>query len=208
MSYLLDLPEGFGQSVWTFTGAALRYPANVILGHTIIEADDNPATNAALLVTAFNTHLKAQCPNNIILNRVLLKHGPLEDGPAAEANANSAGTGIYTVGASAVAVVVRKNTPIGGKRSHGRSYWPFAGESAVDPGGLLVTSYTTALQTAMNAFYAQLANDHLGLYLLHRTREPGTLRPDDPGAPAPAPHLVTNLNVQGVVGTQRRRQRR
>jgi hypothetical protein len=112
----------------------------------------------------------------------------------------TAGAGSFAAVTPNVSVVVNKTTANAGKRYRGRTSMPGAWlrESSVDSGGNIDPAWVTALQSAWSGVLAQLNTVHVPMVLLHA---PGL-------TPAPAPTLVTALNVSSTVGTQRRRLRR
>lgn len=100
------------------------------------------------------------------------------------------------------AVLVRKRTALGGKRFRGRFYLPPAwfSESGVDHLGNLsggLSPFIDRVDTLMEDF------DAAGLdpVLLH---SPSEASPEDP---VPPPTLITSLQVQTRIATQRRRLR-
>jgi hypothetical protein len=94
------------------------------------------------------------------------------------------------------AVLVHKQTARGGRRGRGRLFLPWAiVNTATDEAGLIATGSVTTLQTAMTAFHSALGANNNPMVLLH-----------DPGVTAAgAPDVVTNLVVDQLISTQRRR---
>jgi len=93
------------------------------------------------------------------------------------------------------AVLVSKQTALGGRKGRGRFFFPWAvTENNVDPLGVIDAEHVAGLQTSMNDFLAAFASNGADLVLLHQ---------DVVGAPAPTP--VTSLSVQALIGSQRRR---
>jgi len=93
-----------------------------------------------------------------------------------------------------VAVLVQKSTGLAGRSNRGRMYVPGPVAAAVESDGRLTTTYQGQVQTAMNAFLADLSTNLAPMVLLHAD-------------PAATPTTVTSLVVQSKVATQRRRLR-
>lgn len=106
------------------------------------------------------------------------------------------GTG--TVGSPSVntAVLVRKQTALGGRRHRGRMFVPPFNlpEDDIQVSGQLGLIYQAAQQTRWNAFFTALAADNLEPHLYHS-------HPDD------LPTSITSFAVQSLAATQRRRMR-
>lgn len=94
------------------------------------------------------------------------------------------------------AVLVHKRTTRGGRRGRGRLYMPwFMNESSVDEAGIISAGTLVVLQGIFDNWLAALITQGVPMVVLH-----------DPGQTAPGPpNEVTNLVVDRVVGTQRRR---
>lgn len=95
------------------------------------------------------------------------------------------------------AVLVRKNTALGGRRGRGRMYLPpfMLAEGSVDPNGNLDSAFVTGnTQNCTTAFVT-----NMNPVLFHNS---------DGVTPAPAPTPITSVAVQSKIATQRRRMRR
>lgn len=122
------------------------------------------------------------------------------DGPIGEALSGTIGAGFTSTLPTNTAILVRKNTGLGGRRNRGRMFLPpaFAGEGDVSGLGLLSTVRRDAIQAAMNDLYdnlSGLAAPHLPPVLFHS---------EIPTTPTP----ITSFSVQTLVATQRTRMRR
>jgi hypothetical protein len=94
-----------------------------------------------------------------------------------------------------VAVLVNKITALGGRQNRGRMYWPWAAaETSVDEAGVWDPAAVANFQSALFTFLAALDTASCPMVILHA----------DGSTPTP----VTQLNVQGLLATQRRRLRR
>ena len=93
------------------------------------------------------------------------------------------------------AVLVSKQTALGGRKGRGRWFFPWGvTENNVDPLGVIDAEHVAGLQTAANNLLASFISNECPLVILHS---------DVVGAPAPT--LVTSLSVQALIGSQRRR---
>lgn len=99
------------------------------------------------------------------------------------------------------AVLVRKLSALPGREGKGRMYVPGFAEGGVSPNGVIDSVNLTALQTRWDNFRAGvIVTDQVdNMVVLHSSPQAG-------GTPLPTP--VTNLIVDNVIATQRRRLRR
>jgi hypothetical protein len=95
------------------------------------------------------------------------------------------------------ALLVRKNTALGGRRNRGRFFAPpsLLNEGAVDPSGNISSGPLASLQTLWTNFFNLLATADLEPQLFHQ------------GSSPPAPTPVTSFTVDSLIATQRRRMR-
>lgn len=95
------------------------------------------------------------------------------------------------------ALLVRKNTGLGGRRNRGRMFLPGTPATFVSPTGVITASHVTAAQTAVNLLMSpalfSAANVDAAV-LFHET-------------PPFTPSVITSLDVQPLAATQRRRLR-
>jgi hypothetical protein len=208
VAYELEIPDGFAQVTLGFTGSALNFPAAVVFGVQHDGAVHTPTDVCTEIGAAWATTFDAQLYSGVVLSSVHTKFGPSEDGPAAETAPNNAGGKTGQAMTASACWLIRKNTTLGGKRGKGRMYLPGPTEDDNTLGTRWETAAVNAMQTAANAFMAALNTGNTPMVVLHRTREPGTIEPGDPGSPAPPPSPVQSLTVMGVPATQRRRLRR
>jgi hypothetical protein len=97
------------------------------------------------------------------------------------------------------ATLIRKRTGLAGRRRQGRMYLPAPYEGGVGPTGLIVAGDFNLLQTASNTFLAAVNSsiNSEGMVILHSSGI----------SAAPVPTPVTQLVVDPVIATQRRRLR-
>ena len=100
------------------------------------------------------------------------------------------------------AYLVRKKTGLGGRRGRGRFYVPCPDETQVDRNGAIAGAWLTAIQTnlddMMEAWGTTAGLGFVTPVILHRSEGEGI---------EPAPTVVTLLEVDGHIATQRRRLR-
>lgn len=93
-----------------------------------------------------------------------------------------------------VALLIRKETGLAGRRNRGRMFLPQPGNNNVGEDGLVNATPLATYQAAADAFLADLATNLVPMVILH----------EDSGI---APTPVSALVVSNVVATQRRRLR-
>lgn len=124
---------------------------------------------------------------------------------------NQAGTATGETLPNNCAILVKKNTGLGGRHYRGRLYQPIYGvlESNIDNTGRIGAADVTSLQGRYNTFRTALDTNDLDPYLLHY---PFVETPvEDPPVfidEFPDPTLITTFTVQDIIATQRRRLRR
>lgn len=95
-----------------------------------------------------------------------------------------------------VAVLVNKITARGGRRGRGRMFVPWAVNTAdVNEAGLIATAAVNNLEAAFGDFRTCLSVSDVDMVLLHNDGI------SDPGAP----NAVTQVQVEALIGSQRRR---
>lgn len=102
---------------------------------------------------------------------------------------------------AANSLVVRKVTQFAGRRGRGRMAFPpmIVAESAVDAGGRIASGFLPGLQTVFTNALNAMTSASLPMVLLHTRKTVDE---------APIPTLVQQLDVQNLMGIQRKRQRR
>ena len=198
------IPEGFTQINLKFTGSGLPTGAEVTFA-VINPADQPPTTIAAdVLAEWAAAGIMGNLSNGVSVTSVLAKNGPNETGPSAEIPASVPGTGGSGIATPNVTWLVKKATPLGGRRGSGRMYLPGVIEGAVDGAGQMDPGNVTALQGDLDTFLTGLVTAGNPMYLLHAESDE-----DDPDpSPVPDPTIVSDLLVSSTAATQRRRLRR
>lgn len=130
-----------------------------------------------------------------------VRYGPYPGvGPQGSAIANEVGTNALNPPPQNVALLIHKNTGLGGRQNRGRMYWPPFGlsEGDVGPTGIVSASLVTSTNTKLSSWLGDLDATGLGgvtAVLLHSD-------------PSDEPTEITSLTLDGRVATQRRRLRR
>jgi len=133
---------------------------------------------------------------------VLVKFGPLATGSAAvQGVAHAIGAGGGEAYAPNTALLVTKNTSLGGKRGKGRMFVPGLSEGDVANNGIVLAGPLAGFQTSWNAALTQLQSLTLLPMLLH-SYDPAL------GQSPQVPTEVTSFVPQALIATQRQRLRR
>jgi hypothetical protein len=190
---MANIPTGWGQCNFIFTGAALPTGAQVTFGFQNA-TDLDAAVVATELENDWDDSIKELTPTTVVLDSVLVKLGPNDVGPSAQVSSGTAGTGGSGHVSPNVAVLIQKRTLLGGRRNRGRMFYPVS-EGEIDNAGALSSSFLTFASTQWLEFLAAIEAESLPMAVLHTD-------------PALTPVLVDTLAVQAVAATQRRRLRR
>lgn len=188
------IPAGFAQVNFIFDGAAVPEGAQVVIGVQNTAAPASAAAIASIAGGYWVADLMGGQATAIALRSVLCKLGPNSTGPSASVPFGNAGTDTSQALPGNTALLVRKNTAVGGRRGRGRMYIPGITEAESPGGGTVLSTFVTGMQTACATFLGHLSSASLPMVLLH--------------SDATAPTLVTSLTVESVFGSQRDRMRR
>lgn len=193
---MVAIPEGFGQASVIFPKQA-GLPQGAVFTFGVGNVDEGTALTG---VNAIKTAITSTGMHNLWCDDVApvsinLKLGPTVEGPSASVAYTEAGGQTGTVGAAATSILVRKRSLFGGPKNRGRMYIPGQSESAIDIGGIVGTATLTDAQSRCDAFLTALTEAAWPMVILHT-------------AEADAPVAVEKLEVEAIVGNQRRRQRR
>jgi hypothetical protein len=100
------------------------------------------------------------------------------------------------------AALIHKRTARGGRRGRGRWFFPWSiADSEVDEAGIVLAARVTAISAACEVFRQHMATAGEPMVVLHSTSAPGVVHPTTAGPP----DVITSMNCDSVVGTQRRR---
>jgi len=195
------IPVGFGVAQVIFTCSGDSRTPEVTFGFQ----DDNtlaPNTVAGVIRTDWVAKfVPAALANTWAVSKVLVsinRGAGIVDGLD---GTSVAGTAAFNAASLAVAMLLRKQTALGGRANRGRCYLPagYLGELSVDQAGVIDPALVTATSGRWQDFIDQLATDNLPMMLIHS----GPV-----GGPFPDPTGVDSGFCESMVATQRRRQRK
>ena len=146
--------------------------------------------------TAFAENILDLLTSNTTLSKVRIKYGPNATGPFVEFAGSAEGSSPDTTEPPAIAILVKKNTALGGRQGQGRMFLPGYATAGVDPAGGLATGVAASTTAAFEAWRADHETLLLPLVLLHGV-----------GTSDTTPEPITSFAAQQQVGTQRRRNR-
>lgn len=197
------IPPGFGLAALHLLRTGDPEPYVVTFGFKV---DTAPflLLHATNMYTALRTHLDDLASTQETFSRLVVTVGT--DGPPDIFDVPGVLAGVDAATNRCppqVAVLVKKNTSLGGRRGRGRLFWPSIDEAAVGANGVIPQATVTAYQTKFNDLFAafELATNTFnadGLFVLH----------SEGLSAAPPPTRMTGFAVQSLVATQRRRVRR
>lgn len=191
----MNIPAGFAQASLFFTGDALPTGAAITLGINPSGLVVTPLLAATAVSDAWDASDMIRCyTNDCTLSSILVKFGPNDTGPSAEISAAAVGTFGGDTGYPGAALLVTKQTSLGGREGKGRFYLPGLGEAAIELGGNISTGVLADMQEAVGFLVGEFSERDIPLVLLHNS---GT-----------SPTVVEACVAAVRPGTQRRRNRR
>lgn len=188
------IPAGFGQLTYVFSGPSLPFGAVSTIGVDLQGYPGIDAEAADDAYLAFQNSLLQSMSSTVRLARVELKRGPNATGPTTISGGESVGAQSGAVSPPGVALLVHKNTAIGGRQGRGRMFLPGVVEAAVNEAGQLADLFRIDLQGNANEYAGAMNAANLPLQLLH--------------GDAMAPTDIINMTADTRVATQRQRLRR
>lgn len=157
----------------------------------------SPSDMAAQVRDAWVEHILPEQSSAVSLGLVEVYNATVV-GTALGASVGTAGEDMLP---SSTAALVQKLTPVRGRRGRGRWYlFDVLDEDNVFSDGSLTEELQLSLQTAVSGFLNELESNQIGLAIPQ-----GSVGTSPPIIPWPR---ITNLRVDGVAATQRRRMRR
>jgi hypothetical protein len=194
----MEIPTGYGQANFRFTGTAVPTGAEITLGIDVSAFSGTPTGAAQELADSWAaTNIDAYQGTVIALTSISLKYGPTATGPTGEWTGSLPGVGTGSGVTPNVALLVQKVTALGGRAGRGRLYLPGLAESHFDEGGNVSGTVVTGVTGAFEALRADLESKQLSPVLLHGE-----------GSPITTPTPITEFVASGTGATQRRRLRR
>lgn len=194
----MQIPTGFAQVNFRFTGSNLPQGAEMTLGVDLDLLGGQTPTDIGELVRDewVAANIDSCYLNTMTMSSVLVKFGPNATGPSAVVSATAVGTATGESVPPNVAGLIRKNTGFGGRTGRGRMYLPGLPDNQVQEDGDLTPTWLTSLETVFGDFYVNLLAANCPPVLLHA-----------PGSPVGAPMPLTGFTVDPKVATQRGRLR-
>lgn len=172
------------------------------------------AHDVQTIANDFQTHFNARFGPNFdtecTIQKPLVSEGNGSNVPHQAVGAGAAINGSNTdpVPPSQVALLLKKNTGLGGKKNRGRSYFPwFVSSLNVSETGVVSNAEIVAIQALATAFLADLVTAGIPMAIANRVM---VLTPPDTRPHVTEIHggpMVTSYVVEPVVATQRRRLR-
>lgn len=208
MPLSLHLPSGWATCSLRFTGTALPTGAAITFQVNHQPSGGAPVDTGNAILTAWNAHIDSTIAADVTLADIHVKYGPIEDGPFAVVAANSVGSDTAGADSPNVALLVRKNTTMGGRKGMGRMYVPGLGQTRVTNAGVVQASDLTVRETAWDNFHNALSTAGIPMALAHSAGTYVNKAGETVTLPEINPSTVTGLTVQGTAATQRRRLRR
>jgi len=198
------IPEGFAQLEMRMTHVLLPRPAFVTWAQAYASVPTVGSVNA--LWNAIFPVIDQEIDSSITFGPIKAIVGTATDEHLV-VQGSSFGTGTVSTSTNlniGQALLVRKLTARGGRRGRGRFYWPNMLEDAeVDEVGHLTSTAVANKQGVMDAFLTTIAgvSGWDEMVVLHSPSGEGVENPSTPGSP----NTVTALQVDPIVGSQRRR---
>jgi hypothetical protein len=193
------IPVGYGQArlVWQRIGAPRE--SIVTFGYNPSAVD--PSLHAAAIYTIVTASNRPCIAASMDFDWQFLRVDTTEVDEGGEQTGSSGGVITGSISAASMtpqcAILITKNTALGGRRNRGRMYVPpiYPEEQSVDYNGTIGGTQRTNLQTRWDGVLSALAAASIPMVILHRS------------APF-TPTEVTSLTVQSLIATQRRRLRK
>lgn len=147
------------------------------------------AWSSALIPGLYTSH--------VAVTGVLVKEGPNNIGASGTYAANMPGTAPNVTGPPQVAMLIRKNTLLGGRSGRGRMYLPGVAEDQVNEAGVITPAIVDSATARFEDFRGKLIAEGLVPLLIHGSAS----------APITMPIPISSFQADGRVATQRRRLR-
>lgn len=190
----MPLPVGYCESHSFFTLGTNTREAECVIGWRITTPPFTQSHADELMVylqSEFATFCAAdvEMPGGYVIVGI--------DGGNVRYDSIQSDTGTYAGSSAApqVAILVRKTSALGGRRNRGRMYIPGPPEGQVEPGGRLNPTYRGQVQSEVEDLLGDLPAAAANVDQMVIFHQEGS----------PTPTVVTELVVDGLVATQRRR---
>lgn len=198
----MPVPEGFYEATYIFKNEASPRLATFSLGFVRVDLSTPSASAAAIELRAHAVadgmpFDNAEMINDWFFEGVSVAQGTSTGDIVGQSLLSVQGTLVDASVPSNCALIVKKNTALGGRRFRGRMFVPpiILNEGAVDAAGNILTSPLASIQGNFDLWLAAMIADDWAPVLFHQ------------GAGAPAPTAITSFTCDSLIGTQRRRMR-
>lgn len=186
------IPVGYYHIQHFFGGTSLPNGAAITYGLGGFGAG-TPAEAAEACHDAFASTFLLDMSSTTQIVETRAKAGPNDVGPFGSYTEILVGGQTDSPVPPNTALLVEKRTAVGGRSGRGRFYLPGVPEGSVPGSGILTVTIQGFWQARADAFLTALETFSTGMYVLHNTSSD--------------PTSVTDLQVDPVVATQRRRLR-
>lgn len=191
------IPVGYGQVTVKMRQASLARQAMCTWGYEApvgLDLDVQATAVRAILTAAGRLWAPARYVNGWALEQVQLTVNTVSGIFSGEDNTSTPGTLSGEAAPPQVAILIKKNSTLGGRAGRGRMYLPSShiSETNITQQGTISSGELTALRNTATSTLDDLNASDWPVRLLHSTGSPG-------------PNAVTQWTVQQVVATQRRR---
>lgn len=207
------IPVGYGQATVNFAGENLPQDGAIVVGFANV-APSTAVQAAEEVWNAFSEFVPDTCSADVAMTSVDVKLGPNDTGAIGSFSAAPVvgATGPTSLSPGS-AILIEKQTAMGGRRGRGRMYVPGVFEGWVDDAGRYVAGVQAQIQGFSEVLLAAMDTFTVPMFLLHSPaytwelvngrprRVYGTL------VSAGDPTEVTALECDPVIATQRRRLR-
>lgn len=189
------IPSGFAQATLEFTASNTESGISAwVLGFDLVALDFAGLSNAVL--QSFDDNLASSMSDNLQVESITVVNSDAIE----QVTAVIPGERDIQEPPPNVSLLVRKQTNTRGRRGQGRIYpLGFFAEGEVNDRGTIDTAVVNDLQTAFNAFLSDIETAGANMVVLQGS--------DGQSSPLSPPPVVTALEVQSLVATQRRRLR-
>ena len=196
------IPTGYAQVTFNWQHTLSSRGWSTVLG--VSHDSAGAADIAETAIDAWTGNLAIVQDSSITFESVTVRMGPnsgATPGITLEVPVNEFGSTNLVGIAANCTLLVRKLTNFGGRANRGRNYWPgFLAESMVGEIGDVDPTIVSNFQTIFVDFFGDMASGNGATTAL----TPNVILHDE-ASPATTPSTVTAVQVDSIIGSQRRR---